>query len=107
MSARVLDGKALSRRLNKALKGKAAELPRPPGLAVILVGEDPASQVYVRRKGVVAERIGFAHRQINLPADTKMAQIFEQIDALNADENVDGILLQLPLPGEPRWAGSD
>ena len=99
MSARVLDGRALARRLNQALKQTATRLPRPPGLAVVLVGEDPASQVYVKRKGVVAERIGFHHRQIDLPASTSMDTILGVIDELNADAAIDGILLQLPLPG--------
>ena len=98
MTAKVIDGRDLARSFNRALKAKAAQLARPPGLAVLLVGEDPASQVYVRRKGIVAERIGFVHRQIDLPADTKMARILDEIDALNADDTIDGILLQLPLP---------
>lgn len=71
---------------------------RAPGLAVVLVGQDPASQVYVRRKGIVAGRLGFHHRQIDLPATASMAQILDQIDSLNADPAIDGILLQLPLP---------
>jgi len=96
--ADVLAGRALSRRLNKALKAKVAELARPPGLAVILVGENAASRVYVRRKGLVAERIGFHHRQIDLPADTTQADLIAEIDALNADPGIDGILVQLPLP---------
>lgn len=103
MSATVLDGKALSKRLNKALKqridaDREAGAERPPGLAVVLVGEDPASQVYVRMKGRVAERIGMGHWQIDLPADTSQEALEAQIAALNADERVDGILLQLPLP---------
>ena len=99
MSARILDGRALSKRLNKALKFDVVpELNRAPGLAVVLVGGDPASQVYVRRKGVVAERLGLHHRQINLPEDTDQATVIAQVDALNADPLVDGILVQLPLP---------
>ena len=99
MSARILDGRALSKRLNKALKFDVVpELNRAPGLAVVLVGGDPASQVYVRRKGVVAERLGLHHRQINLPADTDQATVIAQVDALNDDPLVDGILVQLPLP---------
>lgn len=94
----VLDGSVLSRALNKALKGKAAGLSHRPGLAVVLVGEDPASEVYVRRKGIVAGRIGFHHEQINLPAETSQAALHALVDRLNADEAVDGILIQLPLP---------
>ena len=93
-----LDGKALSKQLNKALKAEVSDWPRPPGLAVVLVGDDPASQVYVGRKGVVANRIGFHHEQVSLPAATDMTTLMETIDRLNADERVDGILVQLPLP---------
>ncbi|MBX2803821.1 MAG: bifunctional 5,10-methylenetetrahydrofolate dehydrogenase/5,10-methenyltetrahydrofolate cyclohydrolase [Myxococcales bacterium] len=99
MTAQVLDGRALARQLNKALKQRAAELARPPGLAVILAGEDPASQVYVRMKGRVAERLGFHHQQIDLPADTSLDTILSTVDRLNQDDSVDGILVQLPLPG--------
>lgn len=101
MSAKVLDGRAIARSRNKSIKEQvdaSAADARPPGLAVVLVGEDPASQVYVRRKGVVAGRLGFHHQQINLPASSTMDEILTVIDALNADDAVDGILLQLPLP---------
>ena len=98
MSGVLLDGRALSKRLNRALKDKIARLPRPPGLAVVLVGEDPASQVYVGRKGVVAERIGMHHQQIDLPADVDLDRVLAEVDALNEAPNVDGILVQLPLP---------
>ena len=98
MTARVLDGKELAKQLNQALKPRVEGLKRPPGLAVVLVGEDPASQVYVRRKGEVAERLGFHHRQITLPADTTQAALVRMVEALNADAAIDGILVQLPLP---------
>jgi methylenetetrahydrofolate dehydrogenase (NADP+) / methenyltetrahydrofolate cyclohydrolase len=98
MPAILLDGRALSKRLNKDLKRRAARLGRPPGLSVILVGADPASQVYVGRKGVVAGRIGFDHAQIDLPADTDQATLHARVDALAADPAVDGILVQMPLP---------
>ncbi len=99
MPAKILDGRALSRRLNKALKLEhVPKLPRPPGLAVVLVGRDPASEVYVRRKGVIADRLGFVHRQIDLPADTPQADVAAIVEELNADEAIDGILVQLPLP---------
>jgi methylenetetrahydrofolate dehydrogenase (NADP+)/methenyltetrahydrofolate cyclohydrolase len=65
---------------------------------VVLVGHDPASQVYVRRKGVVAGRIGFVHRQIDLPEDASQETVHAIIDELNADDAIDGILVQLPLP---------
>ena len=94
----LLDGKAVSRRLNKALKGRARQLQRPPGLAVVLVGADAASQVYVRRKGTVAGRLGFVHRQIDLDATVDQGTLLGCLDELNADDAIDGILVQLPLP---------
>jgi methylenetetrahydrofolate dehydrogenase (NADP+)/methenyltetrahydrofolate cyclohydrolase len=98
VSARILDGTASAKAWNQALAAKVRELPRPPGLAVVLAGEDPASQVYVRRKGQVAERLGFHHRQIDLPATTSLDAIARVVDELNADPAIDGILVQLPLP---------
>ena len=94
----LLNGKALSFRLNKALKYQAQELARPPGLAVVLVGNDPASEVYVRRKGTVAGRLGFVHRQIDLDADVGQDALLACLDELNGDDAIDGILVQLPLP---------
>lgn len=96
--ATLLDGNALSKRLNAELAVRAAGLVRRPGLAVVLVGADPASQVYVRKKGEVAEQLGFAHWQIDLPADTTQAALCAEVDRLNADPRVDGILVQMPLP---------
>ncbi len=99
MSAALLDGKALAKRLNQEIvRPRAAALSRPPGLAVVLVGEDPASKVYVGRKGEVAARLGFHHRQITLPADTSEAALLAIVDALNEDPVIDGVLVQLPLP---------
>jgi methylenetetrahydrofolate dehydrogenase (NADP+)/methenyltetrahydrofolate cyclohydrolase len=99
VSAALLDGKALAKRLNQELvRPRAALLPRPPGLAVVLVGEDPASKVYVGRKGEVAGRLGFHHRQITLPADTSEAALLAIVDSLNDDPAIDGVLVQLPLP---------
>ncbi len=99
MSARILDGRALAKRLNGELRARVPSLARPPGLAVVLVGDDPASKVYVSRKGVVAERLGFHHRQLDLPADSSLEQVLAAVDELNADDAIDGILVQLPLPG--------
>ncbi len=99
MSAVILDGRALSRQRNQALKARVGELQRPPGLAVVLVGEDPASQVYVKRKGVVAERLGFVHRQVDLAASTSLDAIQSVVHQLNEAPEIDGILVQLPLPG--------
>jgi methylenetetrahydrofolate dehydrogenase (NADP+)/methenyltetrahydrofolate cyclohydrolase len=96
--AEILNGRKLARSLNVALKAKVARLDRPPGLAVVLVGADPASQVYVRRKGTVAGRIGLHHRQIDLPADVGLDVLIGTVEALNTDPAVDGILVQMPLP---------
>lgn len=98
MVARLLDGRALARRCNIALKQRATSLPRPPGLAVVLVGSDPASQVYVRRKGKVAERLGFVHRQLDLSPDITQPELLTKIQALACDPAIDGVLVQLPLP---------
>jgi methylenetetrahydrofolate dehydrogenase (NADP+) / methenyltetrahydrofolate cyclohydrolase len=94
----LMNGKALARRLNIALKQRVAGLERPPGLGVVLVGADPASQIYVRLKGKVAGRLGLHHRQVDLPLDTSMETLLEVIDKLNDDPAIDGILVQLPLP---------
>jgi methylenetetrahydrofolate dehydrogenase (NADP+)/methenyltetrahydrofolate cyclohydrolase len=98
VSARLLDGRELSRRLNGALRPRIAALPKPPTLAVVLVGSDPASQVYVRRKGEVAVRLGMGHRQVNLPAAAAQGDVVAAVRDLSLDRDVDGILVQLPLP---------
>lgn len=98
MTARLLDGNALAARVQEELRARVADLARAPGLAVVLVGADPASQVYVRRKGKVAEKLGYLHRQIDLPADAPRALIVETVRALGEDDAIDGILVQFPLP---------
>ncbi len=98
MSARILDGAALAKRLQAELGDRVRQLTRPPGLAVVIVGEDPASQIYVRNKGRVAEKLGFHHIQRTLPATIGQDELLAVVDALNADPHVDGILVQLPLP---------
>ena len=100
MSARILDGKALGAALRARVAAEIALLPEPPGLAVVLVGENPASAVYVRNKEAATREAGlrsFAHR---LPADTAAATLLALIARLNADPAVDGILVQLPLPAQ-------
>ncbi len=94
----LMNGRALARSRNQALRARIAALPRPPGLAVVLVVEDPASQVYVGRKATVAQRLGLHHRQIDLPASTTEEELLALIDQLNADPEIDGILVQVPLP---------
>jgi methylenetetrahydrofolate dehydrogenase (NADP+)/methenyltetrahydrofolate cyclohydrolase len=100
--AKIISGQALSEemRLELAEETKAfrARTGVTPGLAVVLVGEDPASQVYVRMKGKAADRAGFYSRQITLPAETSQDELLGVVDGLNADPRVHGILVQLPLP---------
>jgi methylenetetrahydrofolate dehydrogenase (NADP+)/methenyltetrahydrofolate cyclohydrolase len=98
----ILDGKALSERVRHRLAERVAGLKaagrRPPGLAVVLVGEDPASQVYVGSKVKQTEAVGMASIEHRLPATTSEADLLALVEALNRDETVDGILVQLPLP---------
>lgn len=98
MSAVVLDGKAVAAEVTEALRVRVAGMARKPGLAVVLVGDDPASAVYVRNKTRTAERIGLRHWQINLPASTSQAELLAEVDRLAADADVDGILVQFPVP---------
>ncbi len=97
--AGILDGKKLSRQVEAELRNRVAALGgRPPGLAVVLVGEDPASQVYVANKEKAAARVGFASRLFRLPAETGETEVLALVGRLAADPEVDGILVQLPLP---------
>ncbi len=98
MSARILDGKAIAAEVTEALRVKVAGMARKPGLAVVLVGDDPASAVYVRNKSRTAERIGLAHWQITMPAQTTEAELLAEVRRLAADPAVDGILVQFPVP---------
>ncbi len=100
----ILDGKAVSAALKAEIAQKVKTLPqtygRVPHLVVILVGEDPASQVYVRNKSLAVEAVGFRSTTLVLPADTAEEALLERIRELNADDGVDGILVQLPLPAQ-------
>ena len=98
MSAALLDGKALSARMRERLGQEATALPRQPGLAVILVGDDPASAVYVRNKEKDCAQCGVRCLNHHLPAETTQQELLEVVERLNQDETVDGILVQLPLP---------
>jgi methylenetetrahydrofolate dehydrogenase (NADP+) / methenyltetrahydrofolate cyclohydrolase len=102
MAARILDGKRIA---DEVLDGIALRVrarlnrgQRRPGLAVVLVGQDPASAVYVRNKRRACERVGFLTKDFDLPADLESRQLGALIDQLNADPEVHGILVQLPLP---------
>ena len=101
MAAQLLDGKAMSEELRADIARKVAALKErgvTPGLAVILVGDDPASQIYVRNKGIGCEKTGMHSVTIRMPEDTTQQALEEQIRALNADPAIHGILVQLPLP---------
>ena len=97
----IMDGKVLAAEQMAALKTRVDKLKatgRTVGLAVILVGDDPASQVYVRNKGKACEELGILSETLRLPAETTQAELEAEIDRLNKDSRMDGILVQLPLP---------
>lgn len=102
MTAQLIDGKALAGKIKTEISQKialhVAAGARPPGLAVILVGEDPASNIYVRNKEEACKQVGIRSFMHQLPSDLEEKQLIELIQKLNQDEDVDGILLQLPLP---------
>lgn len=101
MAAQLLDGKAMSEELRAEIARRVAALKErgvTPGLAVILVGDDPASQIYVRNKGIGCEKTGMHSVTIRMPEDTTQQALEDQIRTLNADPAIHGILVQLPLP---------
>ena len=101
MTAKILDGNALAQKLRAGFRQEADQLAAQgirPGLAVILVGEDPASQVYVRNKVNACAQAGFHSEKHSYPADVEAATVFAKIAELNADPAIHGILVQLPLP---------
>ncbi|MCK6622749.1 MAG: bifunctional methylenetetrahydrofolate dehydrogenase/methenyltetrahydrofolate cyclohydrolase FolD [Calditrichaceae bacterium] len=101
MKAQIIDGKSIAARVREEVREEVAALEprdRPPGLAVILVGDDPASQVYVRSKGKACEEAGIHSITETLPASVSESQLLERIAQLNRDETFHGILVQLPLP---------
>lgn len=104
MSAQILDGKAIAADLRQTIKSKVEQRvaagQRAPGLAVVLVGEDPASQVYVRSKQRACEEVGFYSEKYTLSTETSQQELLALIDELNAKEEIDGILVQLPLPDQ-------
>ena len=102
MTAKLIDGKAIAASVRAGVKERVAEFVARngvrPGLTVVLVGEDPASRVYVRNKGKAADEAGILSRQIDLPASTSESELLDLVARLNADDTVHGILVQLPLP---------
>ena len=101
MTARIIDGSALSQKIRAEVGERAAQLTArgvTPGLAVVLVGEDPASQVYVRNKVAACEKAGIHSVMERYPASLTEEELLERVRALNADDSIHGILVQLPLP---------
>ena len=100
--AKILDGKLMAEDLTKDQTRRVAELAAKgviPGLAVVLVGEDPASQIYVRNKGIACETVGMHSKTIRLLQSASQDEVIAAVDELNADDSIHGILVQLPLPG--------
>lgn len=102
MTARLIDGRAIASDIRADLRARIAARRqsghRPPGLAVVLVGSDPASRIYVRNKRTACEEVGISARDYDLPEHTSEAALLELIGTLNADATIDGILVQFPLP---------
>ena len=102
MSAEIIDGKAFAAKIRAEVAQECAafraQTGMQPGLAVVLVGNDAASEVYVRNKGIQAKEAGFNSLEYRLPAETTQSELLVQVAALNADPQVHGILVQLPLP---------
>lgn len=98
MSAVVMDGKTLAANIRQELRNKCAAMPQPPRLAVVLVGEDPASAIYVRHKEQDCADCGISCEDYRLPAQTTQEELLSLVNRLNQDAAVDGILVQMPLP---------
>ena len=102
MSARIIDGKTIAQTIRSEVAEKVKQRikigKRAPGLAVILVGDNPASQIYVASKRKACDEVGFISRSYDLPDTTSEAELLNLIDTLNEDKTIDGILVQLPLP---------
>jgi len=108
MTARLIDGKAFAATLRARIAAETVKLKSAygivPGLATVLVGDDPASEIYVRNKGKVAEAIGYKSVHTTLPKDANEAEVLACVRALNDDSSVHGILVQMPLPRQVREA---
>ncbi|MGK2959960.1 MAG: bifunctional methylenetetrahydrofolate dehydrogenase/methenyltetrahydrofolate cyclohydrolase FolD [Candidatus Malihini olakiniferum] len=102
MAAKIIDGKTTAQQVKDEVyirvKQRLAKGKRAPGLVVVLVGDNPASQIYVASKRKVCDEVGFVSRSYDLPSSTTESALLELIDELNADSTIDGILVQLPLP---------
>jgi methylenetetrahydrofolate dehydrogenase (NADP+)/methenyltetrahydrofolate cyclohydrolase len=108
MTAEIIDGKAFAAKLRERVVAETARLKREhnlvPGLATVLVGGDPASEVYVRNKGKMARDLGYHSVHVPMPEDASEAQLLAEVRALNDDPKVHGILVQMPLPKQVREA---
>lgn len=106
MSAQIINGKAIAENMLNQIKTRIAERraggKRAPGLAVILVGADPASAIYVRNKRLACEKVGIRSVAYDLPSSTTEAELLTLVDQLNNDDEIDGILVQSPLPAQIR-----
>ncbi|TEW56115.1 bifunctional methylenetetrahydrofolate dehydrogenase/methenyltetrahydrofolate cyclohydrolase FolD [Psychromonas sp. RZ22] len=102
MSAQIIDGKAIAAaitdKVTKSVNARKEKGLRVPGLAVVLVGGDPASQIYVQSKRRTCEKVGFTSKAFDLPESTSQEDLLKLIDQLNEDNTIDGILVQFPLP---------
>ena len=101
MPAELIDGRAIAKKIRADVAGRAKSLAERgirPGLAVVLVGDDPASAIYVSAKGKATEEAGMYSLTIRLDADTSQEEVLDRVDALNADPRIHGILVQMPLP---------
>ena len=95
---KIIDGKSLAQNLRKTIANEVKQFSRPPGLAVVLVGDDEASQVYVRNKTRACVEVGFYSDQIHKSANITEQELLSEVNRLNENQNIDGILVQLPLP---------
>jgi methylenetetrahydrofolate dehydrogenase (NADP+)/methenyltetrahydrofolate cyclohydrolase len=100
VAATLMDGKALAARIRAEVASEVAGLERPVGIATVLVGDDPASDVYIRMKHKATLEVGMESRDLRLPEETAEEELLALVAELNADESVDGILVQLPLPAQ-------
>jgi methylenetetrahydrofolate dehydrogenase (NADP+)/methenyltetrahydrofolate cyclohydrolase len=102
MTATIIDGKAIAQQIQnevaERIRARASESLRPPGLATVLIGDDGASRIYVRNKRRACDAVGITSFDYDLPLDTEQSTVLSLIDELNARDEVDGILVQLPLP---------
>jgi methylenetetrahydrofolate dehydrogenase (NADP+)/methenyltetrahydrofolate cyclohydrolase len=104
MTAKIIDGKAMAAQIREEVKDEVAELTAkygtPPGLEVILIGDNPASAIYVRNKGRACENVGIRSETHHLPSTVTTKEVLDLIDRLNADETVHGLFVQLPVPDQ-------